>query len=401
MYPFRYAFAAPLAALLLISANAVAVPVAAGRPAVTPATVRPQIEAARPQIEVVFVLDTTGSMGGLIAAAKDKIWAIANTLALAEAGPQIKLGLVGYRDRGDEYVTTLTDLTDDLDAVYAELMKFTANGGGDGPESVNQALAEAINNISWSSDGKTLRMIYLVGDAPPHMDYENDVLYPATCAAAVKREIIINAIQCGNQPATTPIWREIAQQAEGQFFQIAQDGGVVVAETPFDKRIAELSGQLDASRVYYGETAVREEQLARQETASGFGGMADAPALARRGVYNASAAGAANFLGKQELVAGWADGTVKLDDLKADELPADLQKLSKPELEARLQELAAQRETLQTEVRALALKRQKFLEAEVAKNKDKAPAFDLNVYDAIKAQGGRKGLEYNAPAPAY
>lgn len=36
---------------------------------------------ARPAVEVVFVLDTTGSMGGLIAAAKEKIWSIANTLA--------------------------------------------------------------------------------------------------------------------------------------------------------------------------------------------------------------------------------------------------------------------------------------------------------------------------------
>ena len=53
------------------------------------------------RVEVVFVLDTTGSMGGLIAAAKEKIWSIASTLAQAQQAPEISMGLVAYRDRGD------------------------------------------------------------------------------------------------------------------------------------------------------------------------------------------------------------------------------------------------------------------------------------------------------------
>ena len=110
------------------------------------------IAAERPAVEVVFVLDTTGSMGGLIAAAKDKIWSIANTLATADPAPQIRMGLVGYRDRGDAYVTLATPLSDDLDAVYTQLMQFQADGGGDGPESVNQALYEAVTRPDWSRD---------------------------------------------------------------------------------------------------------------------------------------------------------------------------------------------------------------------------------------------------------
>src|SRR5881394_2481834 len=57
------------------------------------------------RVEVVFVLDTTGSMGGLIAAAKEKVWSIASTLAQARQAPEISMGLVAYRDRGDAYVT--------------------------------------------------------------------------------------------------------------------------------------------------------------------------------------------------------------------------------------------------------------------------------------------------------
>ena len=111
----------------------------------------------RPLVEVVFVLDTTGSMSGLIQAAKEKIWSIATTLAPAQPAPEIRMGLVAYRDRGDDYVTRVVDLSDDLDSMYATLMDFRAAGGGDGPESVNQALHDAVHRISWSQDGKPTR----------------------------------------------------------------------------------------------------------------------------------------------------------------------------------------------------------------------------------------------------
>ena len=62
-------------------------------------------KAAKPRIEVCFVLDTTGSMGGLIEGAKQKIWSIANEMISAKPTPELRLGLVAYRDRGDEYVT--------------------------------------------------------------------------------------------------------------------------------------------------------------------------------------------------------------------------------------------------------------------------------------------------------
>ena len=89
--------------------------------------------AEKPAIEVVFVLDTTGSMGGLLEGAKKKIWSIVNRIAAAKPTPQVKLGLVAYRDKGDAYVTKRTDLTDDLDSVFADLTALTAGGGGTPP----------------------------------------------------------------------------------------------------------------------------------------------------------------------------------------------------------------------------------------------------------------------------
>jgi hypothetical protein len=141
-------------------------------------------KAPKPKVEVVFCLDTTGSMGGLIDGAKQKIWAICNQIASGKPVPDLKVGLVAYRDRGDEYITKIIDLTDDLDAIHGHLKGFQAQGGGDAPESVNQALDDSVHKIKWSSDKKTLRIIFLVGDAPPHMDYADDVKYPVTCKKA-------------------------------------------------------------------------------------------------------------------------------------------------------------------------------------------------------------------------
>src|SRR6188472_3298143 len=158
---------------------------------------------SKPRIEVCFVLDTTGSMGGLIEGAKQKIWSIANEMISAKPTPELKLGLIGYRDRGDEYVVKSFQLTDDIDSIYAHLRDFKAEGGGDEPESVNEALAEAIEKMPWSQDRKVLKIIFLVGDAPPHMDYTDGAKYPELCRIAAKKELIINTVQCGSIAATT------------------------------------------------------------------------------------------------------------------------------------------------------------------------------------------------------
>lgn len=223
-----------------------------------------------PRIEVVFVLDTTGSMSGLIHAAQEKIWAITSTLCQAEPAPEIGIGLVGYRDRGDQYITRVTALSNDLDRVYADLMEFKAAGGGDGPESVNQALYEAVTGIDWSTDHSTYRVIFLVGDYPPHMDYQNDLRYPETCLLAAKKGIIINTIQCGGHGSTTPIWEEIAALAGGAFFRVGQSGSAVLTSTPYDEKLACLARELDATRVFYGDASVRAAQEERKTVAEGI-----------------------------------------------------------------------------------------------------------------------------------
>src|ERR1700719_3724149 len=211
---------------------------------VSPALSAPKPAVKKPKVEVVFCLDTTGSMGGLIDGAKQKIWAICNQIAGGKPTPDLKVGLVAYRDKGDVYINKVIDLSDDLDAIHAELKKFQAAGGGDLPEHVNQALDDSVNKIKWSTDKKTLRIIFLVGDAEPHMDYPDDVKYPVTCKKAVEKGIVINTVQCGRDADCMRYWKEIAGLAQGAHVEIPQTGGVVALTTPFDKDLARVGTKL-------------------------------------------------------------------------------------------------------------------------------------------------------------
>jgi len=351
-------------------------------------------DAARPRVEAVFVLDTTGSMGGLIDAAKQKIWAIANTMATAKPAPDIRMGLVGYRDRGDAYVTTRTPLTTDLDAVYRDLMAYQANGGGDTPESVNQALHEAVTRMDWSKDPRTYRVIFLVGDCPPHMDYANDVKYPQTCETAARAGIVINTIQCGTQDATTPVWRDVALRAEGRFFQVEQSGSAILASTPFDGKLADLSRRLDETRIYYGEAEEVGRNRARQEVADAIYAAAPAAALATRAEFNAGASGAANLAPGKELLTDVAAGKVKAAELKTDVLPEALQKMPAKDRDAFVKQRLAEREKIQAEIRQLAGQRQKHLEEQAKRQVAGKPSLDQGIFDCIRKQGAERGLTY-------
>ena len=341
----------------------------------------------RPKIEVVFCLDTTGSMGHLIDGAKRKIWSISNQIASGKPTPELKVGLVAYRDRGDAYVTRIIELTDDLDAIHGHLRGFQAQGGNDAPESVNQALDDAVNKIKWSTDKKTLRIIFLVGDAPPHMDYKDDVKYPVTCKKACEKGIIINTIQCGNDAECMKHWKEICAKAEGSYAQIAQAGGVVAVATPYDKRLAEINGELTRSTLVYGTARMKEEAK------RGLGG-ADAlapPAAADRAAF----AGKSGRVAAYDLLDGIKSGKVKLESLKESELPAELKKLKPAERKEYLAKLEKRRAELGKEAVDLDKKRADFIAKKLKEEKkDGKDSFDTQVLDTLRKQAKKHKIDY-------
>ncbi len=352
-----------------------------------------------PRVDVVFVLDTTGSMSGLIQTAKDKIWSIATTMASAQPTPEIRIGLVGYRDRGDQYVTKVVDLSNDLDSVYAALMDFEANGGGDGPESVNAALYDAVHSMSWSQGEQAYQVIFLVGDAPPHMDY-NEVKYPEIAADALESGIVINTIQCGGVPTTVEPWTRIASLGHGSFFQVDQAGGAVAYTTPYDEEIATLSAKLDDTRLYFGTDEEKERMLDKVAATDKLHKSASVESRARRGAFNAAVGGRANFLGENELVDAIVSGTLKLDELEADALPETLKPMARAEQAAYVAQLAGDRADLQRQIRALSEDRDGYLVKKVEEAGGMKDSLDQKLYDAVKEQAGKAGLEYE-DGPAY
>src|SRR5689334_16632471 len=344
----------------------------------------------KPRIEVCFVLDTTGSMGGLIEGAKQKIWSIANEMISAKPTPELKLGLIGYRDRGDDYIVKSFQLTDDIDSIYAHLRDFKAEGGGDEPESVNEALAEAVEKMPWSHDRKVLKIIFLVGDAPPHMDYADGPKYPELCRMAAKKDLIINTVQCGSIAATTPIWKEIAKSSEGSYAAIAQSGGVAVITTPMDDELAKLNKKIGETLIPYGDADVRREVAAKQA----FAERAPASAAADRLTYNAKTK--KGVQGRGELLDALASSEVKLESIDKKDLPAEFQKLTKEEIEARIAKTRGERDSLQKEVQELAKKRDAYIQAENKRllEAGKGDGFDEKVAQSIRQEAQRKGISY-------
>jgi Mg-chelatase subunit ChlD len=334
----------------------------------------------RPVVEVSFVLDSTGSMSGLIEGAKEKIWSIANGIIARDPKPQVRIGLLAYRDRRDEYITRMHDLTDDIDTVFSNLRQFSAGGGGDTPESVNQALHEAVTLMSWSKDKDTARMIFLVGDCPPHMDYQDDVKYHETCKIAARAGIVIHTVQCGNHGDTTPIWKEIAKLAEGTYIPLVQSGGMVAIAAPQDEEIAHISRELGETSVAYGRADQQAAVFSKNAAAADA-----APAVAaERAAYNWRDGGKA-VQGAGDLVADLAEGKVKLDELKPDELPENLKNMNDTERKEFIGKQQARRTGLNSQLGELVRQRDTFIRTEKEKlaKEGKGDAFDLKVAEAI------------------
>ena len=338
------------------------------------------------RVEVAFVLDTTGSMVNLIEGAKKKIWSIANTIVDQNPDADLYFGLVAYRDIGDEYVTKKFPMTKDLQSIYAALLALRADGGGDTPESVNEALDVAVNQLDWTAkgQGKASRILFLVGDAPPHMDYPQDKKYPVVIREAVAKGIIINTVQAGNMESTRKYWKEMARLGHGEYSAIPQDGGrVIIIVTPYDDRIRVIQIELNKTVIPYGSKMSQEKVSAQTRMYE----TADAPAAAEMSTYvNKSGKGGKVVTGSGDLVEAVNAGKAKLSELPKEDLPPVMQKMSAAEQEKYVASQNAEREKLSKELSDLVLKRDKYIQEQSAKEPAKTDSFDRSVKDTLRKQ---------------
>jgi Mg-chelatase subunit ChlD len=165
----------------------------------------------RVPLDVAFILDTTGSMGDEIERLKKTLTLIHSQLAHLDPGADVRFGLVEYKDRGDEFVTRVIPFTADLEEFSVALSRLSAGGGGDEPEDVQAGLERALHGLQWR-DATAVKVAFLIGDAPPHLDYGEQFTYLSAMQEAARRGIKIAAVSCSGLNLTGEvIWREIAQ----------------------------------------------------------------------------------------------------------------------------------------------------------------------------------------------
>ncbi|WP_315836118.1 vWA domain-containing protein [Bradyrhizobium prioriisuperbiae] len=344
--------------------------------------------AAKPTVDVAFVLDTTGSMSGLIEGAKRKIWSIATAIVDANPDATVRMGLVAYRDIGDDYVTKSYALTTDIQDLYANLLELKARGGGDWPESVNEALDIAVNKMAWTEGADTTRVVFLVGDAPPHMDYQQDKKYPETLQVARQKDILVNAVLAGDARDTERVWRDIAQRGNGRFIPIPQDGGeLVVIETPYDDEIIILQKEINGTVIPYGPKALQNRVELKKRQLSEVAAAAPSSASDMASYINKrSKVSSEAVTGDGDLVSDIANGRQKLSSVKDDELPDALRTLAPEQRAAAVEKNTAQRKQLNEKLAALVMKRDKYVAEQKSKTPAKASSFDRVVEDTLKAQ---------------
>ena len=160
-------------------------------------------------VDLAFILDTTGSMSEEIAAVKATIQKVAT--ALSSSNVRLRIGLVEYKDRTDSFVTRVYPMTSDTRKFSRTVAGLSANGGGDTPESMNEGLHVGLTGLEWSGNA-VARVAFLIADAPPHLDYANDSDYAVDMREAAHKGIqIFTVAASGMDTLGQVVFRQIAQ----------------------------------------------------------------------------------------------------------------------------------------------------------------------------------------------
>jgi Mg-chelatase subunit ChlD len=171
----------------------------------------------RVPLDIAFVLDTTGSMGDEIEQLRRTLAVIHFQLTHLDPAADVRFGLVEYKDRGDDFVTRPIPFTSDVEEFRAALANLKAYGGGDEPEDVQAGLEQALHALQWR-DANAVKIAFLIGDAPPHLDYGEQYTYLNAAQEAARRGIKIAAVGCsGLNLQGEVVWREIAQATMAPF----------------------------------------------------------------------------------------------------------------------------------------------------------------------------------------
>lgn len=169
------------------------------------------------QLDVLFLIDVSGSMGDEIEQLKANMISVAKQIDELPGEPDARFAMTVYRDRDDSFQTNTFDFTDDIDFFISEgLQKLQANGGGDYPEMLSEAFNEAITVPAWRADN-TVKLVFLVADAPPHLDYGGPSYADDALSAAAAGIKVLPIASSGLDAQGEYVYRQLAQLTMGRF----------------------------------------------------------------------------------------------------------------------------------------------------------------------------------------
>ncbi len=347
----------------------------------------------RPKIQIAILLDTSGSMSGLIDQAKAHLWNVVNEFATARRGgvrPVLQVSVYEYGKsslRGDEgYIRQIVPLTDDLDKVSKELFALRTNGG---EEYCGWVIKDAVGGLQWSKDNRDLKAIFIAGNEP---FTQGKVSYIDACKGAIQNGIVVNTIHCGNyEVGVQGKWKHGALLADGSYVSIDHNKAVARINAPQDKKIAELNAQLNTTYIGYGRRGKKRAAMQMEQDANARK-MAPSAAVARAQTK------AGGFYSNEswDLVDAEKKGKVDLKKIKAEELPENMRKMTPAEREKYVKEQAAKREKIQQQILELSEARKTYIAAEMKKRaKDrKEKSLDEAMVESLKKQAVKKNFTF-------
>ncbi len=199
-------------------------------------------------LDVLFLLDATGSMGDEIDRLKETIDQVARRLSALDPAPALRFGMTLYRDRGDSFVVATHDFTDDVERFRTALAGVVADGGGDYAEALDEGLAAALAEPAWREPAEAVQLVFLVADAPPHVGRRVPVPYPESVREATARGVKVFPVASS----------EADDQAELVFRQIAQATGAPFVFLSYGAAGAATGSATDITSTDYEELALDE-----------------------------------------------------------------------------------------------------------------------------------------------
>ena len=342
------------------------------------------------KIQLAILLDTSNSMDGLIDQAKSQLWNIVNELSrMKREGktPRLEVALFEYGNdsipAGEGHIRMVSGLTDDLDKISESLFALRTNGGS---EYCGQVVGSAVDGLAWNQGRDDLRMIVISGNEP--FD-QGKVLFAKTCQAAARKGIVVNTIYCGGRAdGIRERWAEGAAAGGGKYSFIDQNVKAPVITAPQDDEIARLGTELNKTYVAFGRAG--ESGKMRQE-AQDVNAASVAPSVnAQRAIAKASASYRNSGW---DLVDAKKEKSVDVSNMKEEDLPEEMRKMTPEEREKYLAGKAGQREEIQRRILSLQTERDKYINEKRREKATETPTLDEAILQATRDAASERGFK--------